>query len=76
MSGVPDEDPIAHRHRLLQPHLTADELCLWAAAEASVRGPGASATLARITSIPEPQIDRAQKRLKARAQPDPTRSST
>jgi hypothetical protein len=73
---VPDEDPIAHRHRLLKPHLTDDELRVWAAAEASVLGPGASATLARITAIPEAEIRRAQQQLAIRAKTDPTRSST
>ena len=72
---MPDEDPIAHRHRLLKPHLTADELRLWAAAEASVRGPNATATVARITGIPQAEIQRAQEQLKARATTDPKRSS-
>ena len=70
------EDPIAHRHRLLKPHLTADELCLWAAAEASVRGPNASATVSRITGIPEADIHRAQQQLKTRAKTDPKGSSS
>jgi hypothetical protein len=73
--SVPDEDPTAHRYRLLKPHLTADELRLWAAAEASVRGPQASATVARITGIPEAEIQRAQQQLKARAKTDPKRPS-
>ncbi len=73
---MPDEDPIAHRHRLLKPHLTADELRVWAAAEASVAGPGATATLAHITGIPEAEIDRARRDLRARATVDPNRSST
>ena len=72
---MPDEDPIAHRHRLLKPHLTDDELRLWAAAEASVRGSGASATIARITGIPEAEIHLAQQQLKARAKTDPKTSS-
>ena len=71
-----DENPIAHRHRLLKPHLTNDELRVWAAAEASVLGPGASATLARITGIPEAEIRRAEQQLAARAKTDPKRSST
>ena len=70
---MPDEDPIAHRHRLLKPHLTADELRVWAAAEASVRGPDASATVARITGIPEAEIQRAQEQLRAHAKTDPTK---
>ena len=73
---MPNEDPIAHRHRLLKPHLTDDELRLWAAAEASVRGSDANATVARITGIPEAEIQRAQEQLKARAKTDPKRSST
>ena len=73
---MPDEDPIAHRHRLLKPHLTNDELRVWAAAEASVLGPGASARLARITGIPETEIRRAEQQLATRGKTDPTRSST
>jgi hypothetical protein len=72
---VPDEDLIAHRHRLLKPHLTDDELRLWAAAEASVGGFGASAPVARITGIPEDEIRLAQQQLKARAKTDPKTSS-
>ena len=73
---MPDEDPIAHRHRLLKPHLTDDELRLWAAAEASVLGPGATATLARITGIPEAEIQHSLQQIRARAKTDPKRSST
>lgn len=73
---MPDEDPIAHRHRLLKPHLTTDELRLWAAAEASVRGSDASTTVSRITGIPEAEIHRAQQELKARARTDPKGSSS
>jgi hypothetical protein len=73
---VPEEDPIAHRHRLLKPHLTDEELRLWAAAEASVKGPGATATLARITGIPEAEIQQSLQHIRARAQTDPKRSST
>jgi hypothetical protein len=74
--GVPDEDPIAHRHRLLKPHLTADELRVWAAAAASVLDPDATATLARITGIPEAEISRAQQQLATRAKTDPTTPGT
>ena len=42
-----DERPIAYRYELIAPHLTDRELRLWAAAEASVAGPGAVAALAR-----------------------------
>jgi len=73
---VPDENPIAHRYRLLKPHLTADELRVWAAAEASVGGPRATAILTRITGIPEAELDRAQNELKARAKANPGKSST
>ncbi|HEY8803035.1 MAG TPA: hypothetical protein VIN00_08155 [Candidatus Dormibacteraeota bacterium] len=71
-----DENPIAHRYRLLKPHLTDHELRAWAAAEASVLGPGASATVARITGIPEADIRRSQQQLTARAKTEPKRSST
>jgi hypothetical protein len=74
--GVPDEDPIAHRYRLLKPHLTDEELRLWAAAEASVLGPNASDTLARITGIPEAEIRRSMQQIQARAKTDRRRSST
>lgn len=70
------EDPIAYRYRLLKPHLSNDELRLWAAAEAAVHGPDASATLARITGIPQAEIRRTQKQLRAEAKTDPKRSST
>jgi hypothetical protein len=73
---VTDENPIAHRYRLLKPHLTDHELRAWAAAEASVLGPGASATVARITGIPEADIRRTQKQLTASAKTEPERSST
>jgi len=73
---VPGEDPIAYRYRLLKPHLTDQQLRLWAAAEASVAGPNASGTLARITGIPEAEIRRTQQQIKARAKTDPTRSSS
>jgi hypothetical protein len=71
-----DENPIAHRYRLLKPHLTHHQLRAWAAAEASVLGPDASATLARITGIPEAEIQRSQQQLAAPAKIDPNRSST
>ena len=64
-----DEDAIAHRYRLLKPHLSDDQLHAWAAAEASVLGPGASRTLAHITGIPEAKIQRSQQQLAARARP-------
>ena len=70
-----DESPIAHRYRLLKPHLTDHELRVWAAAEAFVLGPGASATLARITGIPEAEIRRSQQQFAAHAKIDPKRSS-
>ena len=73
---MPDEDPIAHRYRLLKPHLTADELRLWAAAEASVGGPHATALLVRLTGIPEAEIQRSLQQIKARAKTDPERSSS
>jgi hypothetical protein len=73
---VPEEDPIAHRYRLLKPHLTNEELRLWAAAEASVLGPGATATLARITTIPEAEIQRSLQQIRARTKADPKRAST
>jgi cytochrome c553 len=73
---VPDEDPIAHRYRLLKPHLTDDELRLWAAAEASVGGPDATALLVRLTGIPEAEIQRSLQQIKARAKTDPERSSS
>jgi hypothetical protein len=73
---VPDEDPIAHRYRLLKPHFTDDELRLWAAAEASVGGPDATALLVRLTGIPEVEIQRSLQQIKARAKTDPERSSS
>ena len=73
---MPREDPIAHRYRLLKPHLTDDELRLWAAAEASVGGPDATALIVRLTGIPETEIERSLKQLRARANTDPKRSST
>ena len=71
-----DEDPIAHRYRLLKPHLSNDELRVWAAAEAAVHGPDSSAALARITGIPEAEIHRSLKSLRTNAKTDPRRSST
>jgi hypothetical protein len=76
MSSVIDERPIAHRYRLLAPHLTERELHLWAATEATVHGPGAIAAVARATGITAAAIRRAQREL--RDQPpatDPQRSS-
>ena len=73
---MPGEDSIAYRYRLLKPHLTDQQLRFWAAAEASVAGPSASGTLARITGIPETEIQRTQQQIKARAKADPTRSSS
>ena len=73
---MPDEDPIAHRYRLLKPHLTAEELRLWAVAEASVGGPDATALLARLTGIPEAEIGRSLQQIKARAKTDHERSSS
>ncbi len=73
---MPDEDQIAHRHRLLKPHLTDDELRLWAAAEASVHGPGATATLARITAIPEAEIRNSLQQIQARTKTAPKSPST
>jgi hypothetical protein len=73
---VPRENPIAYRYRLLKPHLTDDELRLWAAAEASVGGPDATALLVRLTGIPEAEIERSLRQIKARANTDPKRSST
>lgn len=71
-----DEDPIEYRYQLLKPHLSHDELRLWAAAEAAVRGPDAHATLARITGIPEAEIQRSQKQLRAEAKTSPQKPST
>lgn len=65
-----DERPIAYRYELIAPHLTNRELCLWAAAEASVAGPGAVAALARVTGLSPATIKRAQRELAAR-QHDP-----
>ena len=73
---MPGEDPIAHRYRLLKPHFTDDELRLWAAAEASVGGPDATALLVRLTGIPEAEIRRSLKQIKARASTDPKKSSS
>jgi hypothetical protein len=75
---LPREDPIAHRYRLLKPHFTDDELRLWAAAEASVSGPDTTAMLARLTGIPEAEIQRSLKQIKARTNtdPNPKRSSS
>ncbi|MCA1680976.1 MAG: hypothetical protein LC777_19570 [Actinobacteria bacterium] len=66
MLVVIDERPIAYRHQLIAPHLTNRELRLWAAAEASVAGPGAVAALARVTGLSPATIKRAQRELKAR----------
>jgi hypothetical protein len=60
-----DEDAIAYRYRLLAPHLTDRELRLWAAAEASVLGPGAIAAVARVTGLSPATIKRAQHDLAA-----------
>lgn len=61
-----DEHPIAYRFELIAPHLTDRELRLWAAAEASVAGPGAVAALARVTGLSPATIKRAQRELAAR----------
>ena len=61
-----DERPIAYRYELIAPHLTDRELRLWAAAEASVAGPGAVAALARVTGLSPATIKRAQRELAAR----------
>jgi hypothetical protein len=63
---VIDERPIAYRYELIAPHLTDRELRLWAAAEASVAGPGAVAVLARVTGLSPATIKRAQRELAAR----------
>jgi hypothetical protein len=73
---VPHEDPIAHRYRLLKPHLTDDELRLWAAAEASVGGPDTTALLVHLTGLTEAEIQRSLQQIKARAKTDPKRSSS
>jgi hypothetical protein len=73
---VPGQDPIAHRYRLLKPHLTDQELRVWAAAEASVLGPGGIATLTGITGISEAEIQRSLQQIKARTKTDPKRSSS
>lgn len=73
---MPDEDAIALRYRLLKPHLNDQQLLLWAGAEASVLGTNASATLARITGIPEAEIRHSLQQIKTRANTDPKRSST
>lgn len=61
-----DERPIAYRYELIAPHLTDRERRLWAAAEASVAGPGAVAALARVTGLSPATIKRAQRELAAR----------
>lgn len=66
MLVVIDERPIAYRYQLISPHLTDRELRLWAAAEASVAGPGAIAALARVTGLSQAAIKRAQRELAAR----------
>jgi hypothetical protein len=63
MAGVTDESPIAHRYRLLAPHLTERELRKWAAVEAASHGKGGLTVLARITGIAAPAIRRAQQEL-------------
>lgn len=63
MLVVIDERPIACRYRLLEPHLTERELRLWAAAEATVHGPGAVAAVARATGLSPATIKRAQREL-------------
>ncbi len=63
MLGVSDESAIAHRYRLLAPHLTEHELRMWAAVEAASYGKGGIATPARITGIPRRTISRAQEEL-------------
>jgi hypothetical protein len=63
MAGVTDQSAIAHRYRLLAPHLTKQELHKWAAVEAASYGPGGITTLARITGIAAPAIRHAQREL-------------
>ncbi len=63
MLGVSDESAIAHRYRLLAPHLTEHELRMWAAVEAASYGKGGIATLARITGMRRRTISRAQEEL-------------
>lgn len=63
MLVVIDERPIAHRYRLLAPHLTDRELRLWAAAEATAHGPGTIAAVARATGLSPTTIKRAQREL-------------
>jgi hypothetical protein len=63
MLVVIDERPIAHRYRLLAPHLTDHELRLWAAAEATAHGPGAIAAVAHATGLSPATIKRAQREL-------------
>ena len=63
MTGVTDESPIAHRYRLLAPHLTEQELRKWAAVEAASYGKNGITVLAYITGIAAPTIRRAQQEL-------------
>ena len=64
MSSVIDERPIAHRYRLLAPHLTERERRLWAATEAIAHGPGAITTISKITGMTPDAIRRAQQELR------------
>jgi hypothetical protein len=75
MLVVIDERPIAYRYQLLAPHLTDRELRLWAAAEATVHGPGAIAALARVTGLSPAAIKRAQRDLTAPPSTPPRSSS-
>ena len=70
-----DEHAIAHRYRLLAPHLTERELRVWAAAEAAVHGPGGAAALARITGMTPAAIRRTQRQLRDQPTLDTTKSS-
>ena len=63
MACVRDESAIAHRYRLLAPHLTEREPQIWAAAEANAYGKDGVAALARITGIPSRALSRAQREL-------------
>ena len=63
MACVTDESAIAHRYRLLAPHLTERELRIWAAAEANAYGKDGVAALARITGIPSRALSRTQREL-------------
>ena len=74
MTAMINERQIAHRHRLLAPHLSDRELRLWAAAEATAHGPGAIAAVARATGLSPSTIKRAQQEL--RGQPSTTEPQT